>query len=57
MKSIYKAMSIVAVFLVAQAALAQDRKPLPPDEAGKYIVSAKAGIVGIIDAQDVGFVK
>ena len=49
MKPFHKAMATAAVFLVAQAALAQDRKPLPPDEAGKYIVSAKAGIVGIIE--------
>lgn len=49
MKSIHRAITIVAVFLVTQAALAQDRKPLPPDETGKYVVSAKSGIVGVIE--------
>jgi hypothetical protein len=49
MRSFYKAMALAAGLLVAQATVAQDRKPLAPDEASKYVVSAKAGIMGIIE--------
>lgn len=37
------------VLTSSAAALAQDRKPLAADEQNEYIVSAKAGVVNIVD--------
>src|SRR5215510_604804 len=40
----------LAVLLLACAAVAaQDRKPLPPGEQSQYIVSAKSGVIGVVD--------
>jgi hypothetical protein len=39
----------ITILLLAASASAQNRKPLPPDEQDRYLVSAKSGIVNIVD--------
>lgn len=39
----------VAVLVVASSVLAQDRKPLPRSEMDKYVISAKAGVVNLVE--------
>jgi uncharacterized membrane protein YgcG len=43
------ALVLVIVMTGASAALAQDRKPLAADEQNQYVVSAKAGVVNMLD--------
>jgi FecR protein len=43
------AIATVAVLLGATSILAQDRKPIPPREMNKYVVSAKAGVVNVVE--------
>jgi hypothetical protein len=38
-----------AVLLAATSVLAQDRKPLPRGEMDKYVISAKAGVVNLVE--------
>jgi hypothetical protein len=39
----------ITIFLLAGSAFAQNRKPLPESEQDRYLVSAKSGIVNIVD--------
>lgn len=43
--------TLAAVFLTASSALAQKRNPLPVDEQDKYVVSARAGVVSLVEGQ------
>jgi hypothetical protein len=38
-----------AVLLVASSVFAQDRKPMPRSEMDKYVISAKAGVVNLVE--------
>jgi FecR-like protein len=40
---------LLVVLTIAGVAVAQDRKPLAGDEQSQYVVSAKAGVVNVID--------
>lgn len=40
---------IAAVLLAVTSVLAQDRKPIPRGEMDKYVVSAKAGVVNLVE--------
>src|SRR5437667_5312562 len=44
-------LTTIAIFLSATSALAQDRKPISQGEMSKYIVSAKAGVVNIVEGE------
>ncbi|HMG33913.1 MAG TPA: FecR family protein, partial [Blastocatellia bacterium] len=44
-------LTITTLFILAISAVAQDRKPLPPGEQQKYVVSAKPGIVSLIEGE------
>jgi hypothetical protein len=49
-----KVRSVVAlstIFLACLAAPAQQRKPLPADEMSKYVVSAKSGVINLIEGK------
>jgi hypothetical protein len=47
---ITKTTLVTLIMLVASgSAFAQDRKPLPPDEQNKYVISAKAGVINLIE--------
>jgi len=47
---ITKTTLVILIMLIGGgSALAQDRKPLPPDEQNKYVVSAKAGVINLIE--------
>ena len=46
---IIRNVSTVAVLLIATSVLAQDRKPISRDEMSTYVVSAKAGVVNIVE--------
>jgi FecR protein len=48
------ALAMSVILMAAGSALAQDRKPLPPGEQTNYVVSAKAGVVNVIEG-DVTF--
>ena len=41
--------AIALALFTAASVLAQDRKPLPRSEMGKYVISAKAGVVNIVE--------
>ena len=43
------ALVLVIVMTGASAALAQDRKPLAADERNQYVISARAGVVNMVD--------
>jgi len=48
----FSAALLLTVLLVAGGAtLAQDRKPLSPDEQNRYVVSAKAGVINLVDGE------
>ena len=49
MKIIKNTVSTAALLLFATSVLAQDRKPIPPDEMSTYVVSAKAGVVNVVE--------
>ena len=49
MRIIKNAVTTTSVLLFATSVLAQDRKPIPPDEMGTYVVSAKAGVVNVVE--------
>jgi hypothetical protein len=54
---LYKfAFALTAIFLVTASVQAQGRKPLPADEQSQYVISAKAGVVNIVEG-DVSFVR
>jgi hypothetical protein len=38
-----------AVFFAATSVFAQDRKPIPRGEMDKYVISAKAGVVNLVE--------
>lgn len=40
-----------AILLAATSVLAQDRKPIPRGEMDKYVVSAKAGVVNLVEGE------
>lgn len=42
-------LAILVILIAAASAIAQDRKPLPADEQSLYVVSAKAGVVNVIE--------
>jgi ferric-dicitrate binding protein FerR (iron transport regulator) len=44
-------LTITTLFISSVAAQAQDRKPLPAGEEQKYLVSAKPGIVNVIEGE------
>jgi hypothetical protein len=44
-------LTITTLLLGSVPAFAQDRKPLPPGEQDKYLVSAKSGIVNLVDGE------
>jgi hypothetical protein len=43
--------TLAAVLLSAGSSLAQNRKPLPLDEQNKYVVSARAGVVSLVEGR------
>src|SRR6185503_9237607 len=43
--------TLAAVLLAAVSVLAQKRNPLPIDEQGKYVVSARAGVVSLVEGR------
>lgn len=43
------ALFLLVVLTIANTALAQDRKPLERDEQNQYVVSARAGLVNMVD--------
>jgi FecR protein len=49
MKFTGKILVLLFILMAAGSAIAQNRKPLPPDEQTKYVVSAKAGVVNMIE--------
>src|SRR5215510_4257858 len=49
MKISQMVIGVVAILVISTAILAQDRKALSRNEMNKYVVSAKAGVVNIID--------
>jgi hypothetical protein len=49
MKITRKIFVMLVILMAAGSTFAQDRKPLPPDEQSKYVVSAKAGVVNLIE--------
>jgi hypothetical protein len=48
--------ALAAIFLAATLARAQERKPLSTEEQSQYVVSAKAGVVNIVEGE-VSFVR
>ena len=47
---ITKIVLVMLIILVAAgSATAQNRKPLSPDEQSKYVVSAKAGVINVLE--------
>ncbi|HJQ69886.1 MAG TPA: FecR family protein [Blastocatellia bacterium] len=46
--------ALTAIIILSAAAYAQDRKPLPSDEKSQYVVSARAGVVNVVEG-DVSF--
>ena len=42
---------LLVVLAIAGSTLAQDRKQLPRDEQSQYVVSAKAGVVNLVDGE------
>jgi uncharacterized membrane protein YgcG len=44
-------LTMLAILLSATLALAQDRKPISTSEMSKYIVSAKAGVVNVVEGE------
>ncbi|MEK6302831.1 MAG: FecR family protein [Acidobacteriota bacterium] len=51
MKYSRTALSLIIVLVIAAAGAAQDRKQLPRDEQTQYVVSAKAGVVNLVDGE------
>ena len=51
MKHCRLALFFLVVLATTGAALAQARKPLPRDEQNQYVVSAKAGVVNLVDGE------
>ena len=49
MKRARLTITAITIFLIAGAAIGQDRKPLPPGEQDRYLVSAKSGIVNLVE--------
>jgi hypothetical protein len=49
MRIIRNAVTTIAVLLFATSVLAQDRKPISPGEMSTYVVSAKAGVVNVVE--------
>ncbi|HSB09632.1 MAG TPA: FecR family protein [Blastocatellia bacterium] len=45
------AITTAALLLSASSVIAQDRRPIPPDEESKYVVSAKAGVVSFVEGK------
>lgn len=43
--------AMLAVLVFAAVAYAQDRKTLPPDEESLYVVSAKVGVVNVVEGE------
>ena len=54
MKFTRVSLAIIVILIAVGSAAAQDRKPLPPDEQSTYVVSAKAGVINLIEG-DVSF--
>ncbi|HET8675326.1 MAG TPA: FecR domain-containing protein, partial [Blastocatellia bacterium] len=46
--------ALTAIFITLAAAQAQGRKPLPSDDQSQYLVSARAGVVNVVEG-DVSF--
>ena len=46
--------ALTAIFLIAASAQAQGRKSVPNDEQSQYVVSAKAGVINVVEG-DVSF--
>ena len=45
-----KVFLVISIILVAAGSVAaQNRKPVPPDEQSQYVVSAKAGVINVIE--------
>ena len=51
MKYFSAALFLPVVLVAGGATLAQDRKPLSPDEQNRYVVSAKAGVINLVDGE------
>jgi hypothetical protein len=49
MRSTRIVIGTAAILLAATSVLAQDRKPIPRGEMDKYVVSAKAGVVNLVE--------
>lgn len=56
MKTIKITLATLIILFAAGSAIAQDRKPIPPDEQSMYVVSAKAGVINIIEG-DVSYMR
>jgi len=44
-------LALGTILLACLAAPAQERKPLPPDEMSKYVISAKSGVINLIEGK------
>ena len=51
MKYFSAALFLPVVLIGGGSTLAQDRKPLSPDEQNRYVVSAKAGVINLVDGE------
>jgi hypothetical protein len=51
MKIARTVLSTIVILMAVGSAAAQDRKPLPPDEQTKYVVSAKAGAINMVEGE------
>lgn len=51
MKIVRFGITMLAGFLSVTSALAQDRKPISQSEISKYVVSAKAGVVDVVEGE------
>lgn len=49
MKIARTAQVMLVILMAVGSAIAQDRKPLPPGEQARYVVSAKVGVVNMIE--------
>ncbi|MGA9774033.1 MAG: FecR family protein [Blastocatellia bacterium] len=56
MKIIKTTLATLIILFAAVSALAQDRKPIPQDEQSMYVVSAKAGVINLIEG-DVSYMR
>ena len=56
MRTIKITLATLIILFAVGSAIAQDRKPIPRDEQSMYVVSAKAGVINIIEG-DVSYMR